>query len=148
MDEAIEAFEAVRGPDTFLHNIMIHGFVDAGLTVDALAVYCAMLMAGACPDCFTFPIIVKCCARLQSLGEGPAAHATVIKLGLEHDVYTGNSLVTFYAKLGLVEDAERVFDGMLREAARQSGILDTDIKARAENATLVKASIPLNHNLA
>ncbi|KAL5218830.1 hypothetical protein ABZP36_019514 [Zizania latifolia] len=112
MDEAVEAFAAVRGPDAFLHNIMIRGFADAGLTTDALAVYRAMLVAGARPDRFTFPVVVKCCARLQSLGEGRAAHATVIKLGLEHDVYTGNSLVAFYAKLGLVEDAERVFDGM------------------------------------
>lgn len=27
-------------------------------------------------------------------------------------MYTGNSLVAFYARLGLVADAERVFDGM------------------------------------
>ncbi|KAG8060063.1 hypothetical protein GUJ93_ZPchr0002g25933 [Zizania palustris] len=33
-------------------------------------------------------------------------------LGLEHDVYTGNSLVAFYAKLDLVKNAEMVFDGM------------------------------------
>ncbi|KAF0893296.1 hypothetical protein E2562_023935 [Oryza meyeriana var. granulata] len=114
MDEALEAFAAVRGgPDAFLHNVMIRGFADAGLPADALAAYRTMLEAGARPDRFTFPIVVKCCARLGCLDEGAAAHAIVIKLGLEHDVYTCNSLVAFYAKLGLVEDAERVFDGML-----------------------------------
>ncbi|XP_040378329.1 pentatricopeptide repeat-containing protein At4g35130, chloroplastic [Oryza brachyantha] len=112
MDEAVEAFAAVRGPDAFLHNVMIRGFADAGLPADALAGYRAMLEAGARPDRFTFPVVVKCCARLGSLDEGRAAHTMVIKLGLEHDVYTCNSLVAFYAKLGLVEDAERVFDGM------------------------------------
>ncbi|KAG8051704.1 hypothetical protein GUJ93_ZPchr0001g29795 [Zizania palustris] len=91
---------------------MIHGFADTSLTADDLAVYRAMLMGSARPDRFTFPIIVKCCVRLQSLGEGHAAHATVIKLVLEHDVYTGNSLVAFYAKLDLVENTERVFDKM------------------------------------
>ncbi|CAN6314130.1 unnamed protein product [Urochloa humidicola] len=112
MDEAADAFAAVRSSDTFLHNVMIRGFADAGLPHDALAAYRAMLAAGARPDRFTFPIVVKCCARLGALEEGRAAHAAVIKLGLGADVYTGNSFVAFYAKLGLVEDAERVFDGM------------------------------------
>uniref|UniRef100_A0A0E0K8H5 DYW domain-containing protein n=1 Tax=Oryza punctata TaxID=4537 RepID=A0A0E0K8H5_ORYPU len=112
MDEAVEAFAAVRGPDAFLHNVMIRGFADAGHPADALAAYRDMLEAGARPDRFTFPVVVKCCARLGGVDEGRAAHGMVIKLGLEHDVYTCNSLVAFYAKLGLVEDAERVFDGM------------------------------------
>ncbi|TVU48474.1 hypothetical protein EJB05_08112, partial [Eragrostis curvula] len=112
MDDAVDAFAAVRSPDAFLHNVMIRGFADAGLPGDALAAYRAMLAAGARPDRFTFPIIVKCCTRIGSLEEGRAAHAAVIKLGLAADVYTGNSLVAFYAKLGLVDDAEKVFDGM------------------------------------
>ncbi|CAL4928915.1 unnamed protein product [Urochloa decumbens] len=112
MDEATDAFAAVRSPDAFLHNVMIRGFADAGLPQDALAAYRAMLTAGARPDRFTFPVVVKCCACLGALEEGRAAHAAVIKLGLGADMYTGNSLVAFYAKLGLVEDAERVFDGM------------------------------------
>ncbi|OEL27210.1 Pentatricopeptide repeat-containing protein [Dichanthelium oligosanthes] len=112
MDEAADAFVIVRSPDAFLHNVMIRGFADAGLPLDALAAYRAMLAAGARPDRFTFPVVVKCCARVGALEEGRAAHAAVVKLGLGADVYTGNSLVAFYAKLGLVGDAERVFDGM------------------------------------
>ncbi|XP_062216857.1 pentatricopeptide repeat-containing protein At4g35130, chloroplastic-like [Phragmites australis] len=112
MDEAVDAFTAVRSPDAFLHNVMIRGFADAGLPGDALAAYRAMLAAGARPDRFTFPIVVKCCARVGGLDEGRAVHAAVIKLGLGDDVYTGNSLVAFYDKLGLVGDAESVFDGM------------------------------------
>ncbi|KAG2554937.1 hypothetical protein PVAP13_9KG579900 [Panicum virgatum] len=112
MDEAADAFAAVRSPDAFLHNVMIRGFADAGVPRDALAAYRAMLAAGARPDRFTYPVVVKCCARLGALEEGRAAHAAVIKLGLGKDVYTGNSLVAFYAKLGLVGDAEMVFDGM------------------------------------
>lgn len=36
----------------------------------------------------------------------------VIKLGLGADVYTGKSLFAFYTKIGIVEDAEIVFDEM------------------------------------
>ncbi|GJN30226.1 hypothetical protein PR202_gb18515 [Eleusine coracana subsp. coracana] len=107
MDEAMDAFAEVRSPDAFLHNVMIRGFADAGLPGDALAAYRAMLAAGARPDRFTFPVVVKCCARIDCLEEGRAAHAAVIKLGLAADVYIGNSLVAFYAKLGLVQDAEK-----------------------------------------
>jgi pentatricopeptide repeat protein len=112
MDEAADAFAGVSSPGAFLHNVMIRGFADAGLPLDALAAYRAMLAASARPDRFTFPVVVKCCTRAGALGEGRAAHAAVIKLGLGADMYTANSLVALYAKLGLVGDAERVFDGM------------------------------------
>ncbi|GJN09161.1 hypothetical protein PR202_ga27143 [Eleusine coracana subsp. coracana] len=125
MDEAIDAFAEVRSPDAFLHNVMIRGFADAGLPGDALAAYRAMLAAGARPDRFTFPVVVKCCARIGGLEEGRAAHAAVIKLGLAADVYIGNSLVAFYAKLGLVQDAEKVFDGMpVRDIVTWNAMVD------------------------
>jgi pentatricopeptide repeat protein len=108
----MDAFTAVRSSDAFLHNIMIRGFANAGLPCDALAAYSAMLAAGACSDRFTFPVVVKCCVRISRLEEGRAAHAVVIKLRLAADVYVGNSLMTFYAKLERVEDAEKVFDTM------------------------------------
>ncbi|XP_062209793.1 pentatricopeptide repeat-containing protein At4g35130, chloroplastic-like [Phragmites australis] len=125
MNEATDAFAAVRSSESFLHNVMIRGFADAGLPGDALAAYRAMLAAGARPDRFTFPIVVKCCARVGRLEEGCAAHAAVIKLGLGADVYIGNSFVAFYAKLGLVGDAERVFDGVpVRDIVSWNSMVD------------------------
>jgi pentatricopeptide repeat protein len=110
---------------------MIRGFADAGLPCDALAAYRAMLAAGARPDRFTFPVVVKCCARIASLEEGGAAHAAVIKLGLAADVYVGNSLVAFYAKLGRVEDAEKVFDGMpVRDIVTWNAMVDGYVSNR------------------
>ncbi|KAF7050998.1 hypothetical protein CFC21_059284 [Triticum aestivum] len=113
MDDALEALAAAGSGDAFLHNVVIRGLADAGLPGAALAAYRAMLAAGARPDRFTFPVILKCCARLGALDDGRAAHSAAIRLGVAAaDVYTGNSLLAFYARLGLVGDAERVFDGM------------------------------------
>lgn len=122
-----DALAAVRSsPDAFLHNVVIRGFADAGLPEAALAAYRAMLAAGARPDRFTFPVVVKCCARLGALEEGRAAHSAAIRLGLVgSEVYTGNSLLAFYAKLGMVADAERVFDGMpVRDIVTWNSMVD------------------------
>uniref|UniRef100_A0ACD5WS23 Uncharacterized protein n=1 Tax=Avena sativa TaxID=4498 RepID=A0ACD5WS23_AVESA len=126
LDNAMEALEAAGSRDAFLHNVVIRGFADAGLPGGALAAYRAMLSAGARPDRFTFPVVVKCCARLDDFEAGRAAHSAAIRLGVAGaDLYTGNSLLAFYARLGMVDDAERVFDGMqVRDVVTWNSMVD------------------------
>ncbi|KAM0919841.1 hypothetical protein ACQ4PT_007985 [Festuca glaucescens] len=126
LDDALEILADSGSRDAFLHNVVIRGFADAGLPGGALAAYRAMLSAGARPDRFTFPVVVKCCARLGDLEGGRAAHSAAIRLGVAGaDVYTGNSLLAFYARLGMVDDAERVFDGMqVRDVVTWNSMVD------------------------
>ncbi|CAM0870563.1 unnamed protein product [Alopecurus aequalis] len=126
LDAALDALAAVSSRDAFLHNVVIRGLADAGLPGGALAAYRAMLSAGARPDRFTFPVVVKCCARLGDLEAGRAAHSAAVRLGVAGaDVYTGNSLLAFYARLGMVDDAVRVFDGMpVRDVVTWNSMVD------------------------
>ncbi|KAM0904929.1 hypothetical protein ACQ4PT_017708 [Festuca glaucescens] len=132
LDAALEALADAGSRDAFLHNVVIRGFADAGLPGGALAAYRAMLCAGARPDRFTFPVVVKCCARLGDLEGGRAAHSAAIRLGAAGaDVYTGNSLLAFYARLGMVDDAERVFDGMqARDVVTWNSMVDGYVSNR------------------
>jgi hypothetical protein len=50
-------------------------------------------------DCFTFPIIVKCCSTTVWLGEGYAVHITVIKLG-SAPMSTPPTFIVLYANGG------------------------------------------------
>lgn len=64
------------------------------------------------PDKFTFPFVLKCCARLNLTHQGKQIHGLVLKLGLCSDLYIGNSLVKMYWEFGDFTDACRVFDKM------------------------------------
>ncbi|XP_047084194.1 pentatricopeptide repeat-containing protein At4g35130, chloroplastic-like [Lolium rigidum] len=126
LDDALDALASSGSRDAFLHNVLIRAFADAGHPAGALAAYRAMLLAGARPDRFTFPVVLKCCARLGDIDHGRAAHSAAIRLGAAGaDAHTGNSLLAFYARLGAVGDAERVFDGMrVRDLVTWNSMVD------------------------
>lgn len=62
------------------------------------------------PTSVTLAIILPVCARARALGAGMSLHSYAIKNGLESDTLVGNSLVSMYAKSGLIcDDANAVF---------------------------------------
>eukprot|EP01018_Ginkgo_biloba_P020216 Gb_20456 [translate_table: standard] len=62
----------------------------------------------------TFASVLPACANLAALKHGQKIHDNIIKSGFESDVFVGNALIDMYAKCGIIEDAHRVFDKMLR----------------------------------
>nr|XP_043626081.1 pentatricopeptide repeat-containing protein At4g39530 [Erigeron canadensis] len=56
--------------------------------------------------------VVRGVTQLESMHKGSQLHNLVVKTGLDHDVYVGTSLVDFYCKVGKVQDARLVFDGL------------------------------------
>ncbi|KAD6795056.1 hypothetical protein R6Q59_021036 [Mikania micrantha] len=56
--------------------------------------------------------VIRTAARLGSVIRGSQLHTLVVKTGLYQDVYVGTSVVDLYSKIGKVEDARLVFDGL------------------------------------
>jgi len=76
---------------------------------DALRVFGDMTKMGALPNQSTFSITLKACCGLEALDKGKEIHTMAIKLGLETDVFVGNSLVVMYTECGNVNSAVAVF---------------------------------------
>jgi hypothetical protein len=49
--------------------------------------------------------VLNACASMIALEEIRCIHHQIIQIGLESDVFLGNSLVDMYAKCGSIEDA-------------------------------------------
>lgn len=64
------------------------------------------------PDHFTFPFVLKSCARLQLGRQGGVLHSLVVKLGFDSDVFVQNGLINCYGCCGSVEFAMKVFEEM------------------------------------
>ncbi|EOA23323.1 hypothetical protein CARUB_v10019221mg [Capsella rubella] len=64
------------------------------------------------PNKFTFPPLLKSCARLGDVVQGRILHAHVIKTGFFVDVFTATALVSMYMKVKQVTDALNVLDEM------------------------------------
>ncbi|KAJ6355426.1 hypothetical protein OIU77_005921 [Salix suchowensis] len=60
---------------------------------------------------FMWNILIRACAQSQSVHR-KQAHAHLLKLGFQSDIYINNSLIHFYASCGSLESAKNVFDKM------------------------------------
>nr|UPT48596.1 pentatricopeptide repeat protein AaPPR415 [Agave angustifolia]UPT49900.1 pentatricopeptide repeat protein AaPPR1292 [Agave angustifolia] len=93
-------------------NNMLRSFVSADQTRHAIQCYTQMRRHGLSPNNFTFPFVLKACARLRDLKTGTLIHAHVMKSGFELNVFVKTSLVCFYAKCGVLDVARKLFDEM------------------------------------
>lgn len=112
---ACSIFRQIDYPGTFEFNTLIRGFVKDLRFVDVLMLYEEMIEAVE-PDRFTYPSLLKACARFQALGEGMQIHGHLIKLGLENDLFVQNALVNMYGKCQEVESSSVIFNQMGRKS--------------------------------
>ncbi|CAN4121671.1 unnamed protein product [Withania somnifera] len=112
--EAMEVFRVIPERNVVSWNAMISGYSKNGCNEEAVDLFVEMLRQGCVPDKSTFPSLFSAAANLAALGRGKSFHACALKYLGEVGVFVGNSLVSFYAKCGSLEDCLRVF-GRLRE---------------------------------
>lgn len=117
LDYARKAFEFFKEDEEtngslFMYNSLIRGYSAAGLGDQAILLYVQMVVLGILPDKYTFPFLLSGCAKVEALSEGVQLHGAVVKMGLEEDVFIGNSLIHFYAECGELDDGQKVFDEM------------------------------------
>ncbi|XP_057948703.1 pentatricopeptide repeat-containing protein At2g02750 [Malania oleifera] len=79
---------------------------------EALFLYSHLHSASFRPHYFTFPSLLKACAKLQAASQGKMLHAHLIKTGFHLHVYTATALTDMYMKLRLLDDAMKIFDEM------------------------------------
>ncbi|KAJ4833010.1 hypothetical protein Tsubulata_001688 [Turnera subulata] len=101
-------------PTVVAYKSIIKCYTSHALPAQSLSVFLQMRAAGMKTDHNVFPSVIKSCALLCDLRLGESVHGCVIRLGLEFDLYTGNALMSMYAKhQGL--DGNRMRSKMLDE---------------------------------
>ncbi|KAF5470094.1 hypothetical protein F2P56_010637 [Juglans regia] len=103
-------FDQAKEPNIFLWNTMVRGLVSNDCFHDTIEYYVMMRREGFLPNCFTFPFVLKACARLLDFQLGVKIHTLVVKEGFDDDVYVKTSLLCSYASCGYMGHARKIFD--------------------------------------
>lgn len=98
--------------DTSLWNSMIPVSLESGLCQDFLGFYNGMLRNDVVPSKTSFSFILRSCAMSGEAQLGEAFHCQILKMGFEFDMIIQTGLLGFYAKVGDLRCAKRVFTGM------------------------------------
>ncbi|KAL2508943.1 Pentatricopeptide repeat-containing protein [Forsythia ovata] len=96
----------------YLYNCLIKGNSLVGFLSEAILLHVEMMIEGVEPDTYTLPFVLSACAKSLRLFEGIQVHASIVKMGIQDDIFISNSLIHFYGECGEIDEAKRVFDKM------------------------------------
>ncbi|KAJ0974232.1 hypothetical protein J5N97_016197 [Dioscorea zingiberensis] len=115
---AREVFDGMPHKNIVFYNVMIRSYVNNSLYSNALLLFSEMgPRHGVKPDNYTFPCALKACSGSGNLCGGLQIHGSVLKLGLDSNLFVGNALITMYARCGTSAYAFQVFDSMTHRDA-------------------------------
>ncbi|KAF9615500.1 hypothetical protein IFM89_023882 [Coptis chinensis] len=110
MGDVRRVFDCVMERDVLLWNVIIRGYANTGPFSEAVSMFDQMRLSGFCANKYTYPFVIKACAVSGARIKGRLIHGHLVKVGLEFDLFVGNSLVAFYAKCREIETSRKVFD--------------------------------------
>ncbi|GAB2282608.1 hypothetical protein Dimus_017147 [Dionaea muscipula] len=109
---ALSSFYFSETRNSSLQNLIVRHLCDFGLYEDVLSVYRACSFAGCSSDNYTFPFVLKACSALCEEELGKEIHCVVMRTGYGGNVIVQTGLVDFYSKIGRVDVARSVLEGM------------------------------------
>lgn len=91
---------------------MIRGWSQSDQPIEAIHTYNFMYRNGLFGNNFTYPFLLKACARVSLVSCTRMVHARVLKLGFESVNFVSNALINSYGCCGELGFAKKVFDEM------------------------------------
>lgn len=105
-------FDYLPMKNVFSWSVMIVGFNQQELFQDGLICFCRMMYHGMLPDGFAYSAVLQSCIGMDCIDLGDMVHAQIIIRGFGSNVVVSTTLLNMYAKLGKLEEANRVFCSM------------------------------------
>lgn len=109
---AKRVFDEMPKKDLVTWNAMITGFVQSGLSNEAIMLFNVMKREKVNPDQITLSGVLSACASVGALDLGKWVDAYASQSGFQQDIHVCTALVDMYAKCGCLDDALRIFQNM------------------------------------
>ncbi|KAL5572734.1 hypothetical protein UlMin_022331 [Ulmus minor] len=112
LNAARKVFDGMLDRNVVTWNSLIVGYVQNGLSEEAIEIFYEMRKEGVEPTQVTISSLLSASANMSALEEGRQGHGVAVLCGLELNTILGSSVINFYSKVGLIEDAEFAFSRM------------------------------------
>ncbi|KHN30940.1 putative pentatricopeptide repeat-containing protein At1g64310 [Glycine soja] len=109
---AHHVFDKTPNRSVYLWNSMIRAFAQSQRFLSAISLFRTMLGDDISPDDHTYACVIRACVDNFDFGMLRRVHGGAVAAGLEMDPICCSALVAAYSKLGRVQEARRVFDGI------------------------------------
>ncbi|KAG6587565.1 Pentatricopeptide repeat-containing protein, partial [Cucurbita argyrosperma subsp. sororia] len=110
ISDASQLFDEMPERNSVTWNALITGYTHNRKFREAINAFRGMLAAGAEPSERTVVVVLSACSHLGALNQGKWIHDFIYQNKLRLNVFVGTALIDMYAKCGVVEEAEKVFE--------------------------------------
>ena len=115
LDDARTLFDEMPHRNVVSWNTVISGYVHSGKLQKALSFFLELNKSEIQADAYSFTPALAACGQLRLLHLGMSMHARILIYGLESSAVVANCLIDMYGKCCSVEDAIRVFHGLVEK---------------------------------
>lgn len=115
LSDAYQLFDRMSERDPYTWSVMVGGFAKIGDYMNCFGTFREYVRTGECPDNYTLPNVIRACRDTMDVKMGRLVHNVVCKFGLGLDQFVVAALVDMYAKCRVLDDARRLFDGMVKK---------------------------------
>nr|XP_043629437.1 pentatricopeptide repeat-containing protein At5g48910 [Erigeron canadensis] len=105
---ARQLFDEMPQPNCFSWNTIIRAYCDTNDALESWVLFRKMVEFEI-PNKFTFPSVLKACAKMGRVDEGKQVHCVVVKYGIVNDGFVLSNLVRMYVMCGAMDEACVVF---------------------------------------
>ncbi|KAL4384323.1 hypothetical protein GQ457_15G008670 [Hibiscus cannabinus] len=112
VSQACHHFGNMPEKDAVAWTAMISGHVQNELFIEATSLFLEMRAQGFFPLTATYSVLFGAAGATANLDLGRQLHCMLVKTRYEFDLILENSLISMYAKCGLINDAYSIFSTM------------------------------------
>nr|GMC92596.1 pentatricopeptide repeat-containing protein At2g03880, mitochondrial [Ipomoea batatas] len=109
LDEAHALFNQMPERNVVSWTTIVGAYSSSKLNYMAFKLLTLMLRDGVQPNMYTYSSVLRSCDALSNL---TPLHCSIIKVGLESDVFVRSALIDVYSKMGQLKSALDVFNEM------------------------------------
>ncbi|KAH6805795.1 Tetratricopeptide repeat superfamily protein [Perilla frutescens var. frutescens] len=114
--DASAVFREISDKDAVSYNAAIAGLSENKLVEDAFQLFTEMIKGPVMPNYATIANVLPICAALGNAGSdilGKEIHCYVLRrVDLENEIIVNNAVLSFYLKVGRIQQAESLFERM------------------------------------
>ncbi|XP_059667192.1 putative pentatricopeptide repeat-containing protein At5g37570 [Cornus florida] len=124
-NDALDLFYKMPTRDVVGWTTMISGYSKSENDYKkALDLFWSMREMGeVAPNEFTLDCVLRACGGLGDLQKGCVVHGLLIRYGLEFEHSIGGALIDFYCNCEAMDDAKRIYDGLVKPSLNASNSL-------------------------
>ncbi|CAH9122001.1 unnamed protein product [Cuscuta epithymum] len=113
LSDSRKLFEEIPERNVVSWNVLFSCYTQNDFFKEAVSLFQEMVQSsGIKPDEYSLSTILNACTGLADIYLGKKTHCYLLKIGHDSDPFSLNALVDMYAKLGDLEDAIAVFQGI------------------------------------